>query len=270
MGQLIDICGTPIDLTQVKEFQIVNRDYIFCPAYKEVEKSRKSIFSRIGDPEKKFEFVQMVPFGAALSDKERPVDNTYEIKSFQDALTLHVLDGVGKAIVNTANIVTDLLRIDTSGNKQYNILTTGRRTVTLRLRDIPAKVQFLSGKISDVFKNDEIYKFLGEPIAPAFTTIPVLHILEKKHYAFFGGGIDNIDVDKAYQLLLEKHNKADLEKQNKPKFALPTININLPKVELPKINLSGIKFQSPFVFTKQNNEETPALPGKEEDDPFQS
>lgn len=255
MSQMIDLCGTPIQLEQIKSFRLVKRECLYYPAYQETESQVASIFARFGaEKKKKFTFTQMVPFGILLSDKEKPCTGSYEIKSFGEAVTFNLLDGVGKAVGNVASLAADMLRIDTSGNREFHILTQGRRVTSLRLRDIPAKVRFLSGKVSDVYKNDPIYDFLGEPISPTVVAVPTLVVtIDKTPLVFFGGGIDLEDAEATYQALFEAYNQyqAALE-QKKPAFALPKINFNMPKLSMP-----SIKLQSPFVIHKADKAALP-------------
>lgn len=248
MNQMIDLGGTPIQLEQIKSFRLVKRECLYYPAYQETESQVASIFARFGTKnKKKFAFTQMVPFGILMSDREKPCTGSYEIKSFGEAVTFNFLDKAGKAVGDVASLAADMLRIDTSGNKEFHILTQGRRVTTLRLRDIPAKVRFLSGKVSDVYKNDSIYDFLGEPISPTVVAVPTLLVtIDKAPLVFFGGGIDLEDAQAAYHALFEAYNQyqAAME-QKKPSFALPKISFNMPK-----LNISSIKLQSPFVIHK--------------------
>ena len=253
MNQMIDLCGTPIQLDQIKNFRLVKRECLYYPAYQETESQVASIFARFGaEKKKKFTFTQMVPFGILLSDKEKPCTGSYEIKSFGEAVTFNFLDGVGKAVGNMASLAADMLRIDTSGNKEFHILTQGRRVTTLRLRDIPAKVHLLSGKVSDVYKNDPIYDFLGEPISPTVVAIPTLLVtIDKAPLVFFGGGIDLEDAEATYHALFEAYNQYQTaSEQKKPAFTLPKINLNMPKLNMP-----SIKIQSPFVIHKTDKTE---------------
>lgn len=249
MSQLIDLCGMPIQLDKIKDFRLVKRECLFYPAYQEMEEQTFSLFARFGaERKKKFKFVKMVPFGMLLSDKEKPQNGGYEIKSFGEAAVLNVLAGVGKAVENVANLAADVLRIDTSGNKELRIRTQGGRLTSMKLRDIPAKVMFLSGKVSDVYKNDPIYELLGEPIAPTVAVVPTLVItIDKATHVFLGGGIDLDDAEATYHQLFEvyKQFKEESEKKKAP-AALPKINLSLPKLSMP-----SIKIQSPFVIGKK-------------------
>lgn len=248
MSQLIDLCGTPIQLDKITDFKLVKREVLFYPSYQETEESTFSRFARFGaSPKKKFEFVKMVPYGAILSDKEKPTNNGYEIKSFGEGFALNIFTKAEKLVDNAATLAADLLRIDTSSNKEYRILTHGRRLVTVKLRDIPAKVAFLSGKVSDVYKNDSNYALLGEPIAPTIVTVPTLIVtVNKATHVFFGGGIDIPNAEETYHQLFDAFSQMQannaIENARMPKAK---ISINLPKLSMP-----SIKLQAPIVLKK--------------------
>lgn len=252
MGRLIDLCGTPIDVEQIKHFRLVKREYLFYPAYQETEEQVFSLFARMGAAnKKKFKFVKMVPFGALLNDKEKPSSGGYEIKDFGEFVAANALVDVGKAIGSIANIAADMLRVDTSGNKEFRILTQGRRIVDIKLRDIPAKVSFISGKISDVYKNDPIYEFLGEPIAPTIAAVPTLVVnVEKVTYVFFGGGIDLDDAEAVYHSLLDAYNQLqENKKKEKTRF--------VPKLSMPKFKgIPTLRIQTPSASVKEKQVES--------------
>lgn len=237
MSQLIDLCGTPIRLDQIKSFRLVKRDYLFYPAYEETQGFASSVFARFGaEHRKKFQFVQMVPFGAVLGDKEQPKLDGYEIKSFDEALISSLLDTAGKAITTAGSFVADALMLDTSGMKSFRIMTQGRRVIKLKLKDIPAKVSFLSGKVSDVYKNDKIYPYLGETISPTVVAVPTLVVtVGKSTYAFFGNGIDVEDAESAYRSLLDAYNQHLSQAGEKKRIEFPKVHLTLPKLNLPFI-----------------------------------
>ncbi len=257
MGQLIDFGGLPVDLEKVTGFRLVKREWLFCPAYEETEQQTFSIFARMGGAnKKKFRYTSMVPFGMILGDKEKPCEGTYEIKSFGEAVATNILSDLTKALGDAAALAADALRIDTSGIKSYRIMRTGRSITNIKVRDIPAKVKFLSGKISDVFKNDSIYEFLGEPIAPIIVPVPTLVMtMGNTTHVIFGNGIDMPDTEAVYHSLLDMYNAYQAEKeQKKPKGFLSDITINLPKINFPTINI-----QWPFGSAQQDAKEPEKL-----------
>lgn len=253
MSTLIDLCGTPIQLEHIRSFRLVKRDCIYYPAYQEVQEQSFSLFARKNAAnKKKFEFIKMVPFGVLLSDREKPLADNYEIKSFGEAAAFNILSEMGKAFGNAATLAADMLKIDTSGNTEYNILTEGRRLTRLKLRDIPAKVRFLSGKVSDVYKNDPIYEFLGEPIAPTVVAVPALVVsVDKTTRVFFGGGIDLEDAAATYHSLLDAYNRFQEEKNIKKNTSLPKFPLSIPALSIP-----SIKVPSPFA-NRGNTSELP-------------
>jgi len=247
MSALIDLCGTPIQLEHVRSFRLVKRDCIFYPVYQEVHTQTFSLFARKNaENKRKFEFVKMIPYGILLSNKERPLSDNYEIKSFGEAAAFDILSKMGKALGNAATLAADMLRIDTSGNTEYNILTEGRRVTHIKLRDIPAKVRFLSGKVSDVYKNDPIYEFLGEPISPTVVVVPTLVVtVDKATRVFFGSGIDLEDAEATYHALLDTYNRFQEENSKGKNVSFPKFSMSIPKLSVPSINVP-----SPFVIKR--------------------
>ena len=246
MGKLIDICGEPIDIDKIQGFHLYSRDYIYSPFYEETADTRPALFRRFSSTEKRFVFRRMMPLGCVLGEREKPSLSGHEIKSFGEAAGKYALQAIGDAFSNVGHMAADLFHIDLSSNVRYNVMTPGHRMTEVRLRDIPAKVRFLSGKLSDVYKNDQIYEFLGEPIAPAFTRVKTLVLnVEKKTLVFFGNGIDTDDPDAIYKALIDQHNAAEeLKTQKKPRPSLP-------KIEFPRIDIGSIKLQMPFVIKKE-------------------
>ena len=268
MPQLVDIHGLPVDLEQVSAFRIVPREAIYYPAYQETQEMKSSLFAKFGaQDKKKFQFVSLVPFGILLDPREKPYIGDYKVESFAEAAGQSILAGLGNAFTGAGNLIADALSIDTSINQQFRILTVGRRIVDTRLRDLPAKVRMLSGKVADVYKNDPIYPFLGEPISPTINRTKALFMkIGRESFAFYGSGIDMTDeeIDAAYHALLDSYNTIQRIKdeqksaeKNRPLFQMP--NIQLPKFELPKINIP-IRFQSPFVFDSKNEQASPEKP----------
>ena len=245
MPQLVDIHGIPIDLEQVTAFRVVPREVIYYPAYQETQDTRHSIFARFGqNDKKKFQFVNLVPFGILLEGRERPHIGDYKVESFAEAAGQSILAGVGDFFTNAGNLIADALSIDTSGNIKFRILTSGRRVVEMRIRDIPAKVRMLSGKVSDVYKNDPIYQFLGEPISPTINKTKALMLKTKNEtFAFFGSGIDMADeeIDRTYHALLDSYNEAQKRLEEKKALEKGRPLIQLPRISIPflGINIGG-------------------------------
>ena len=176
-----------------------------------------------------------MPYGILLDNKERPHIGDYKVDSFAEAVGQSILGGVGVALTGAGNMIADLFSLDTSGNKRFRVLTVGRRVEDICLRDVPAKVKMLSGKVSDVYKNDQLYPFLGEPISPTINRTKALMLKTKNEtFAFFGSGIDMVDeeVERLYHSLFESYNQVQkrleekkLQERNRPLFQIPRISI---------------------------------------------
>lgn len=245
MPQLVDIHGVPMDLEQVTSFRVVPREVIYYPAYQEVPSMKFSVFAKLGSQDKKkFEFVNLVPFGILLEEKERPHIGDYKVESFAEAAGQSILAGLGDFLTNAGNTIADLFSIDTSGNMKFRVLTTGRRVVEIRLRDMPAKVRMLSGKVADVYKNDQIYPFLGEPISPTINRTKALMLKTRNEtFAFFGSCIDMPDeeIDRTYHALLDSYNLAQKKLEEKKAQERNRPLIQIPRISIPflGINIGG-------------------------------
>lgn len=253
MRETIEVCGMSIQLNKIKSIRLVKRDYLLCPSYQEIEEQNQNPLARLIDPNAhSFRFIDMVPYGAILSDDEKPISNSYEItvsdKQKKDKNTHAILSEISKAVNNVANVAADVLHIDTSGNKEFRIITRGHHTTTIKLKDIPAKVRFLSGKVSDLYKHDATYKRLGESISPFIATVSTMVVtVGKATYVFFGGGIDLDDAEAAYHALQEVYTRYHSEKRLSP-FSLSKLLLspqqkkatatNLPSQNLLRIEAS--------------------------------
>lgn len=254
MVPVIDICGMPIQLDKVKEFSLIRRECIFFPTYQETVEQTNSVFAKWGAKnKKKFQFIKMVPYGVLLTGKEIPSGKSHEIKYFGEEATKTILDRVlhtvAKPAGNLVNTAVDAINVDTSGNREFRVLTQGRRVINVKLRDISAKVRFLSGKVSDVYLNDSIYTFLGEPIAPSILPIVALVVvIDKETHVFFGESFDIDDPETTYNMLCDAYNQFRLsaEERDKSHAGLLKLSIQLPKMDKPTINI-------PSPFTSGSN-----------------
>lgn len=87
------------------------------------------------------------------------------------------------------------------------------------------------GKSSDVHKDDEIYRYLGEPIAPAINIVHALLINTKEgNHIFYGNGIQIENIEREYERLKYVMGEYKLkDKKIKKTFG------NLPHIAIPKI-----------------------------------
>lgn len=232
----------------------------------------KSIFGRVfSSQEHVLCFDHHEPYGIILSDAEQPDPASYAVR-YREALTDRLFRDLKRTCDSITGHIAEMLKIDTSGDRQYRILQAGRNVKQISIREIPAKVCLQSGQLVDVFKNSPGYDFQGgTPYAVTDVEAWTLMIATKdKRYALFGGGVDVSDegVLSTYRALTGVYNKiqavrdaATAAHAKKPLFQMPQINIQLPKVELPKIEMPTIRLQPPVLFGKKDQKQPPeALP----------
>lgn len=224
-----DICGTHIPFSEIKDYQIVQREYIYRPAYK--EKSASFPFMK-----HKYEFAQMLPYAAILNDED------YK-SAVKEAKTSSLKESVIKDLaVGIVSNITDKIKF-----KKYRCTNVSGRIFNVFLEDVPAVIIRDDGKISDVYKDDNLYPLLGEPIAPSIMIINALLITAKKKYIFYGNGIHLDNVEEAYnslrcnmeifkndtikQKMLEKSHSLELPKAIKKIISLPEKKKSVELVE---------------------------------------
>ncbi len=266
MPQKIDIHGLFIDPENITELYLQKRISVFYPVFYEVAPARlitKFGFGRSASSYKHtLRFDHHEPFGIILADAEQ-VDPSGYIVEYHQAAIERFLRGLGRTGKNITGHITELLKIEVSGDRQYRILQSGRNVKQISIREIPAKVRLVSGQWFDVFQSTPDYDFQGgSPYAVTDVGASALTIVMKdKCYVLYGAGVDasNEEVLTAYHALTNLYNEiqarrdsAKAEHARKPLIQMPQINVQLPKVELPKLELPQIKLQSPFVLGKKN------------------
>lgn len=213
MSEYFDICGTPIKISEIKSFRIVQREYIYRPTYMEAD---KTFLSR----NKRYDFFGMQPYAAIIDEREKHSSlKEYKTKDFKESLGKDLIEGVVMTL-------GDKFHIKAINSKKYVCVNQAGRTFATYLEDVPALIMRQDGKASDVHKNDELYPLLGEPIAPAINIIPALQIIAKEKYVFFGNDIQIHDVNEEYKRLkfeIDEYNAGTNKNNflNKKKLSLP-------------------------------------------------
>ena len=240
-GDIIDIYGTPIQLSTIKEYRLRQIEYILRPLYTEREVSKWGR-SFLGANKHRIEFVKMDYYAAVIGEtKYRNAVDEYKPSNF--------LESVGKTAVEAVQGIADAV-IGGSQSKRikYRLLNAAGRVFVRNFDDIPAVLVRADGKTSDVFRNDELYSLLGEPIAPTIEMVPALEIITTTEpYIFFGNGIQLINIEKEYEKLriaFEMERQARLEREkNQPNFLTDLFNRILPQpqqvrnIEAPTVKL---------------------------------
>ena len=229
MNTLYDLCGTQIDILKIKDFRIVQREYIYRPMYKEADKTVKNMLSG-----KKYVFFSMQPFAAIYDEHSRKTAiSDYKAKTFKESIGKDVLEGV-------VTTIGDKLNIKSLKYVKYQCINLAGRKFSTYLNDIPAMLIRSDGKASDVHKEDELFQLLGEQIAPVIEFVPALEIKADENFLFYGNGIQIDDIESEYNKLKmavayvkEQQNQLKLIKKSKP--SLPQLHLPL-KQTIKKLN----------------------------------
>lgn len=227
MFDYFDIHGTHIPVASIKDFRIIEVEYIFRPVFHEV---RKTIFSPFSSNQiKKFEFLTMQPYAAIIGTQgQKSALGEYHPKDFKEALGKDVS---GKLIYTIA----DKLKLKAFKQDRYQCLNLAGRAFTTYLDDVPVVLNWADGRVAEVFREDPLHEYLDVHTTPAINFIPALVIKADEVYCFYGNGIQIQDVsfeyDRLRQVTDEYHAAQKTQKQIAPKtkVALP----QFPKFRLP-------------------------------------
>lgn len=224
MSEYFEICGTRIPLSTIKDFRIIEVEFVYRPTYREAKKSMLTAFSG-----KKFEFVSMQPYAAIIGQQgHKSALGEYKAKDFKEALGKDLTG----AIIYT---VADKLKLKAFKHQKYQCLNLAGRAFTTYLDDIPVMLTWDDGRIAEVYKEDELYASIGATTTPGIQYIPALIIKANETYCFYGNGIQLFDAIQEYERLKctsEEYAESKQSKKqlgSKKKTALP----HLPKLQLP-------------------------------------
>lgn len=219
IGEYIDVVGTRINFSEIRDFGIRKCEYIYRPSFEESSK----LFG------KRYVFTGMKPYAAIIDESNHKSSvAAYKPKDFKESVGKELIDGA-------ITTIGDKLNIKAFKSKKYKCRNQAGRVFTTYLEDVPAVIMKKDGHICDVQKNDELYKSLGDTTASTIYMIDSLYIVAKQEYIFYGNGIDLDDVETIYHQItclvaaFEEH-----KKQQK--------KIGLPKISIPQINKIALPF----------------------------
>lgn len=206
MDEYFEIYGNLIKFSEIKEYKIVQREFIYRPNYIEAE---KTLLNSIAG--KKYQFAGMQPYAAIIGESgHKSSIEEYKTKNFKES--------VGKELIQGAiTTIGDKFNIKAFRAKKYVCVNQSGRRFTTYLEDIPALVMRQDGKATDVYQNDKLYPLLGESIAPAINLVHALLIRARDEYIFYGNGIQIDDVSTEYERLKQEISLYQEEKE-KMKF----------------------------------------------------
>lgn len=161
MEDIIDICGKPIEIKYIKDYKIIDVEYIFRPVYRE-ESVKKLLKTH-----KKYVYESMEPYAAIKSGKRQGGLLGF-VKTEKDA---HI---------------------------RYEIINAAGRTMTVYFDEIPVVVYLEDGRKVEVFKDNKDYDIQGRERTPAIEIIEALKITAKEDYIFYGRDIHLFSVLNEY------------------------------------------------------------------------
>lgn len=192
---LFEICGTQIELSSIKNYRLKPVEYLLRPVYAERQYESKSFFGKT-NLVSRIEFAKMEYYAAVI-------DETKYKNAVEEQVPFNMAEAVVKTVVEGIGGVVNA--IFGGGQRKkivYHLMSSSERTFYRSYDDIPAVLVRFDGKRSEVFRNDELYLKLGEPIAPTVEKIPALEIeTTTGKYLFFGNGIMLKNIESDYERL---------------------------------------------------------------------
>lgn len=239
MKDYFEICGTLIKYANIKEFRVVQKEYIYRPSYIEtVCTEQKFMFKATYTT---YTFKEMIPYAAILDESDRRgVLNGIKAGAFKEAIGKEILGDIRETVGEKFNIKA----IKT---KRYKCINSAGRILTTYLDEIPALVFRTDGRITDVSKEDPTYSMLGESIMPAINIIHALVIQADQQYTFYGKGIHLKDISAEYERLKFEMDEYNSQKKVPRKLFNKSSNEGIeekqPKdfIAFPKITLPSLK-----------------------------
>ena len=178
-NDLIEICGTPIQLSTIRDCRLGQIEYIKRPLYYERRASKWSMLFGAGIRHR-VEFQAMEYYGAIIGEQR-----------YRNAIESSESRGPLASLARTAaGIAAAFSGREQSHRIRYRIMNAAGRVFERSLDEIPALLWRKDGRTAEVYRNDELYPLLGEPIAPCVELVPALTIATTEgKYIFFGNGI---------------------------------------------------------------------------------
>lgn len=208
MTDYFDICGTHIPIATIKDFRLIDVEFIFRPVYSEVKKSMLNTLTG-----KKFEFVSMQPYAAIIGHQgQKSALGEYKAKDFKEALG----KDISGAVIYT---IADKLKLKAFKQQKYQCLNLAGRAFTTYLDDVPIMVTWSDGRIAEVYKEDPLYATLGEYTTPGIQYISALAIKAGENFCFYGDGIQVDDIKAVYEQLSFNVDEYQLSHKRKKIFS---------------------------------------------------
>lgn len=239
MKDYFEIYGTPIKYANIKEFRIVQKEYIYRPSYIEtVCTEQKFMFKATYTT---YTFKEMIPFAAIMDESDRRgVLNGIKAGAFKEAIGKEILGDIRETVGEKFNVKA----IKT---KRYKCINSAGRIFSTYLDEIPALVVRTDGRFTDISKDDATYSMLGESIMPAINMIHALIIQAEQPYIFYGNGVQLDDIHAEYERLKFEIDEYNQQKKTQKKLFSKPSNEGIEEKQqkeflpFPKITLPSFK-----------------------------
>ena len=210
MKEEFEIYGTHIPFSSIKDYRVVQREYIYRPHFRE----KPSSFIRLSSTPK-YEYFEMVPYAAIISENEynaamKAENNNNSI--IQDESAKNPSEIVADVCMDPVNFVKDVTvnafsslfnksRFNKQQSNIYFCLNPSGRVFKTRIEDVPIIVSKINGQVFDVTKNDPLYTQLGNDGKAFINEVTAFIIEANKKYLFFGDSIQLDDANREYARL---------------------------------------------------------------------
>lgn len=222
MLEYFDIFGTPIPFSEIKDFRVLQREYIFRPKYEEVIQTEKSLF-RTSVTKRCFRYVGMEPYAAIIDESDRRW--IFSGKSYKEHIGAELLNDVRET-------VGEKFKLKAIKGKRYHCMNQTGRKFQIYLDEVPVLIRMSDGRPVEVNKDTALFAELGEAVLPAINIVPVLLIQAKENYLFWGNGIQIADIESEYRRLIYEitEYKQNIGIETKARKAIEKKNFPMPNI----------------------------------------
>ena len=214
MDQLFSVCGIQVPFSQIVDYKIVQKDFIFRPSFIELP-----LFSmqRILSPTP-YKFDKMLPYASVISKNEykQALNGENDPKSLSQTVINNIPSGI-IGLLSRGNVLSDLAsgitsglidsvsnKIDLGGKDTLYCLSISGRPFTTKLKDVPSILSHKNGAVSEIDKKNPIHRLLDKNINPFISAVDALYIQTPTgSNLFYGNGIQLDDVKAAYMFLCQ-------------------------------------------------------------------
>lgn len=193
MNEYFTILGKRIKFSDIKDFQIAKREYIYRPSFVEKVYQEKKFLKT--ETHTVYAFNKMVPYAAIIDETDRRgVLGAIKAGNYKESVGKELLGDIRETI-------GDKFNVKAIKGKKYRCLNDSDREFMIYLDEVPFLVMHLDGRIADVFPSDTaLYSYLRGNSGPAVNTVYALQISTKeKNYIFWGNEIQVTDEQLQYE-----------------------------------------------------------------------